>query len=406
MITSYIRDDGHGAAVREARRHLRPTAPLAGRDLDLRRLGAVRPRADDETSLSRSASCRGWAPGAVRARARDDRRHRPAAIPRGATRAVRVDLRPRVDRRPPLGGIFVDQASWRWAFYINIPVGLIAMTVIAIAIPKRPLAMTTTSTSVARRCCRRGHELAPSRAGLEPRPRLGVDAGARPVRLAIVLLTAFAFVERRAPEPILPFDLPEPDGHDGRRTGPRRDGVRGDDRLRPALRPGRDRDLGDRVRCRADAVHGRRGPDQHAWGRVSRTGCATVACARRAGRARCRATCSSRTVTTTSDAEAATYMAVTGVGLRPDDAGLRRGGAERRPVPAIGSATALTQFSRSIGATLGVTLMGVIINHGLPSGAAVEEASVRRLPPTCAMRSQRRCSRPSLRPRESRWSSS
>jgi hypothetical protein len=26
--------------------------------------------------------------------------------------------------------------------------------------------------------------------------------------------------------------------------------------------------------------------------------------------------------------------------------------------------------------------MGVIINHGLPSGAAVEEASVRRLPPS------------------------
>ncbi len=29
---------------------------------------------------------------------------------------------------PPLGGIFVDQASWRWAFYINVPVGLIAMS--------------------------------------------------------------------------------------------------------------------------------------------------------------------------------------------------------------------------------------------------------------------------------------
>jgi len=32
----------------------------------------------------------------------------------------------------------------------------------------------------------------------------------------------------------------------------------------------------------------------------------------------------------------------------------------------MGSATALTQFSRSIGGTLGVTLMGVIVNQGLP----------------------------------------
>ena len=34
---------------------------------------------------------------------------------------------------------------------------------------------------------------------------------------------------------------------------------------------------------------------------------------------------------------------------------------------AMGTATALTQFSRSIGATLGVTLMGVIVNQGLPA---------------------------------------
>jgi MFS family permease len=89
----------------------------------------------------------------------------------------------------------------------------------------------------------------------------------------------------------------------------------------------------------------------------------------------------SRMDTTTSDAQAAIDMAVTGIGL-----GLMMQVfvvAVQNVVPyrAIGSATALTQFTRSIGATLGVTLMGVIINHGLPSGTAVEEASVRRLPP-------------------------
>jgi hypothetical protein len=41
----------------------------------------------------------------------------------------------------------------------------------------------------------------------------------------------------------------------------------------------------------------------------------------------------------------------------------------------------MTQFSRSVGSVLGVTAMGVIINHGLPSGTAVDEAAVRQLPP-------------------------
>jgi hypothetical protein len=49
-------------------------------------------------------------------------------------------------------------------------------------------------------------------------------------------------------------------------------------------------------------------------------------------------------------------------------------------VRAMGSATALTQFSRSIGATLGVTIMGVIVNQGLPP-AARGERIVHRLSP-------------------------
>ena len=39
------------------------------------------------------------------------------------------------------------------------------------------------------------------------------------------------------------------------------------------------------------------------------------------------------------------------------------------PARAIGSATALTQFCRQMGATIGVTVMGVIVNDGLPPGA-------------------------------------
>ena len=47
----------------------------------------------------------------------------------------------------------------------------------------------------------------------------------------------------------------------------------------------------------------------------------------------------------------------------------------------MGSATALSQFSRSIGATLGVTLMGVIVNQRLPVGASLEGSTLHRLPP-------------------------
>jgi hypothetical protein len=49
----------------------------------------------------------------------------------------------------------------------------------------------------------------------------------------------------------------------------------------------------------------------------------------------------------------------------------------------IGAATALTQFGRQMGATLGVTIIGVIVNHGLPAGVSAGGEggkSIHRLP--------------------------
>ena len=35
---------------------------------------------------------------------------------------------------PSLGGLLIDIGSWRWAFWLNLPLGLVAFTVVALVI--------------------------------------------------------------------------------------------------------------------------------------------------------------------------------------------------------------------------------------------------------------------------------
>ncbi|MFG3287084.1 DHA2 family efflux MFS transporter permease subunit [Streptomyces sp. NPDC048111] len=109
---------------------------------------------------------------------------------------------------PLLGGFFTEQLSWRWVFYINLPIGVIALVVIA-AVLHIPVHGTRHTIDYL------GTFLIASVATcLVLVASLGGTTwpwgSARIIGLAVlglVLLVAFVAVERRAVEPVLPLKL-------------------------------------------------------------------------------------------------------------------------------------------------------------------------------------------------------
>jgi hypothetical protein len=81
----------------------------------------------------------------------------------------------------------------------------------------------------------------------------------------------------------------------------------------------------------------------------------------------------------TTNGQAARAMVLAGVGLGLMMQVFVLSVQNAVPRARIGSATAVTQFARSIGATLGVTVMGVIVNQGLPRGVSSQGVAIHRL---------------------------
>src|SRR2546430_11182545 len=109
---------------------------------------------------------------------------------------------------PLVGGFIVDNMSWRWIFYVNLPVGGLALAVILVTMPSRPykqqhsidwlgaaiLAAGTTALLL-------GLVWGGNKYPWGSPEVLGALIAAG------VLIAAFGVIERHVIEPVLPFDL-------------------------------------------------------------------------------------------------------------------------------------------------------------------------------------------------------
>ncbi len=284
---------------------------------------------------------------------------------------------------PAVGGLIVDHTTWRWIFYVNLPVGAVALAVISVTMPRRApradrsidwggaLLLATATTLLLLGLVWGGHDYA-------------WTSGHVVVALcaSAVLLGTFLLWEGGVREPILPFAL-------------LRNRVVAASIASMALVGAA---MFGTISFVPLFVQGVIGTSATSSGVVLTPLLLGAVIASfisgqwvsRSGRTRPNAIAGSIVLTAgmvliwqmgvgTTSGEAARNMVVAGVGLglMMQVFVLTVQNAVSRAT--IGSATALTQFARSIGGTLGVTIMGVIVNHGLPARASGNGFVVHRL---------------------------